>query len=462
MSGPPKQLDTLRNTLRNRAVDLQNRLEDNQGRYNYQSCADAEAVLIVLADITHTPEAPSLLQDTEFMENEFLPRRRSAEAVFNALSLEMPRSHGEVQSFVRRYRDISENRRSYRAKIFVSVGREWSSFPETSPWRILRSHAPASVRVSSGDVEMAETAPTPPPKASEGKGTSEGNSATKSSKKKKGKKKEEPIPISDDEAPATTQRASRPRTPHQLVTLLSFLTFVWSQLKPLLRLLQETTISTAELVDQAQKTVSAGQELSRKRARADSEEAATTVRQVQALRDQYRLINPGAVQGILQDLSPLSEAGLVTVLHLAREYQEALLPSATGAGTSGTRRVLEAISMLEARIRTSALEMVLQMNHLQGSIQILQDLLGENAALLSGPEIDGLRQLINITGLSAGPSNIVAGPSSGGTGVISTVEADPDSHMESVPEEAVATSSAPASAAPSEAETDTSDSNKTV
>ncbi|THU77382.1 hypothetical protein K435DRAFT_877929 [Dendrothele bispora CBS 962.96] len=287
---------------------------------------------------------------------------------------------------------------------------------------------------------MAETAPTPPPKTSEGKGTSEGSSATKSSKKKKGKKKEEPIPISDDEAPVTTQRASRPRTPHQL----------------------KTTISTAELVDQAQKTVSAGQELSRKRARADSEEAATTVRQVQALRDQYRLINPGAVQGILQDLSPLSEAGLVTVLHLAREYQEALLPSATGAGTSGTRRVLEAISMLEARIRTSALEMVLQMNHLQGSIQILQDLLGENAALLSGPEIDGLRQLVNITGLSAGPSNVVAGPSSGGTVVISAVEADPDSHMESVPEEAVATASAPASAAPSEAETDTSDSNKTV
>ncbi|THU75576.1 hypothetical protein K435DRAFT_880540 [Dendrothele bispora CBS 962.96] len=120
MSGPPKQLDTLRNTLRNRAVDLQNRLEDNQGRYNYQSCADAEAVLIVLADITHTPEAPSLLQDTEFMENEFLPRRRSAEAVFNALSLEMPRSHGEVQSFVRRYRDISENRRSYRVGHFQS------------------------------------------------------------------------------------------------------------------------------------------------------------------------------------------------------------------------------------------------------------------------------------------------------------------------------------------------------
>ncbi|THU88941.1 hypothetical protein K435DRAFT_803154, partial [Dendrothele bispora CBS 962.96] len=118
MSGPPKQLDTLRNTLRNCAVDLQNRLEDNQGRYNYQSCADAEAVLIVLADITHTPEAPSLLQDTEFMENEFLPRRRSAEAVFNALSLEMPRSHGEVQSFVRRYRDISENRRSYRVGHF--------------------------------------------------------------------------------------------------------------------------------------------------------------------------------------------------------------------------------------------------------------------------------------------------------------------------------------------------------
>ncbi|THU89851.1 hypothetical protein K435DRAFT_802428 [Dendrothele bispora CBS 962.96] len=315
MSGPAKQLDTLRNTLRNRAVDLQNRLEDNQGRYNYQSCADAEAVLIVLADITHTPEAPSLLQDTEFMENEFLPRRRSAEAVFNALSLEMPRSHGEVQSFVRRYRDISENRRSYRVGHFQfssQVGREWSFFAEASPWGILHSHAPASVRVSSGDVEMAETAPTPPPKTSEGKGTPEGSSATKSSKKKKGKKKEEPIPISDDEAPVITQRASRPRTPHQLVTLLSFLTFVWSQLKPLLRLLQKTTISTAELVDQAQKTVSAGQELSRKRARADSEEAATTVRQVQALRDQYRLINPGAVQGILP-----------------REYQEALLPSAT-------------------------------------------------------------------------------------------------------------------------------------
>ncbi|THU89754.1 hypothetical protein K435DRAFT_802475 [Dendrothele bispora CBS 962.96] len=234
----------------------------------------------------------------------------------------------------------------------------------------------------------------------------------------------------------------------QLSVLVVLVLPINCQLKPLLRLLQETTISTAELVDQvfqAQKTVSAGQELSRKRARADSEEAATTVRQVQALRDQYRLINPGAVQGILP-----------------REYQEALLPSATGAGTSGTRRVLEAISMLEARIRTSALEMVLQMNHLQGSIQILQDLLGENAALLSGPEIDGLRQLVNITGLSAGPSNVVAGPSSGGTGVISTVEADPDSHMESVPEEAVATASAPASAAPSEAETDTSDSNKTV
>ncbi|THU88309.1 hypothetical protein K435DRAFT_803585 [Dendrothele bispora CBS 962.96] len=243
MSGPPKQLDTLRNTLRNRAVDLQNRLEDNQGRYNYQSCADAEAVLIVLSEGSGRP------------------------------SQRPPR------------------------------GGSYIGTPRPAPNRsiVSSSHALASVRVSSGDVEMAETAPTPPTKTSEGKGTSEGSSATKSSKKKKGKKKEEPIPISDDEAPVTTQRASRPRTPHQLVTLLSFLTFVWSQLKPLLRLLQETTISTAELVDQAQKTVSAGQELSRKRARADSEEAATTVRQVQALRDQYRLINPGAVQGILRD-----------------------------------------------------------------------------------------------------------------------------------------------------------------
>ncbi|THV01788.1 hypothetical protein K435DRAFT_793105 [Dendrothele bispora CBS 962.96] len=451
MSDLPKQLDTLRNTLRNRAVDLQNQLEDNQGRYNYQSCADAEAVLIVLADITHTPEAPSLLQDTEFMENEFLPRHRSVEAVFNALSLEMPQSHGEVQSFVGRRKGVVVLRRDLpvggltlvhlgllpTVLLFLLVTLQPVSVSLLEMWRWRRPH-----------LLLHQKHPR--------------EKATKSSKKKKGKKKEEPIPISDDEAPATTQRASRPRTPHQLVTLLSFLTFVWSQLKPLLRLLQETTISTAELVDQAQKTVSAGQELSRKQARADSEEAATTVRQVQALRDQYHLINPGAVQGILQDLSPLSEAGLVTVLHLAREYQEALLPSATGAGTSGTRRVLEAISMLEARIRTSALEMVLQMNHLQGSIQILQDLLGENAALLSGPEIDGLHQLVNITGLSAGPSNVVAGPSSGGTGVISTVEADPDSHMESVPEEAVATASAPATAAPSEAKTDTSDSNKTV
>ncbi|THU82008.1 hypothetical protein K435DRAFT_872761 [Dendrothele bispora CBS 962.96] len=109
-------------------------------------------------------------------------------------------------------------------------GGSYIGTPRPAPNRsiVSSSHAPASVRVSSGDVEMAETAPTPPPKTSEGKGTSEGSSATKSSKKKKGKKKEEPIPISDDEAPATTQRASRPRTPHQL----------------------ETTISTAELVDQ--------------------------------------------------------------------------------------------------------------------------------------------------------------------------------------------------------------------
>ncbi|THV01747.1 hypothetical protein K435DRAFT_853443 [Dendrothele bispora CBS 962.96] len=439
MSGPPKQLDTLRNTLRNRAVDLQNRLEDNQGRYNYQSCADAEAVLIVLADITHTPEAPSLLQDTKFMENKFLPdtalrKLFSMLCLWRCLDLMGKFNHSSVgiETFLKTvdrivwviFNSLPKSEGSGRPSQRPPRGGSYIGTPRAAPNRsiVSSSHAPASVRVSSGDVEMAEPAPTPPPKTSEGKGTSEGSSATKSSKKKKGKKKEEPIPISDDEAPATTQRASRPHTPHQL----------------------ETTISTAELVDQAQKTVSAGQEL------------------IQALRDQYRLINPGAVQGILQDLSPLSEAGLVTVLHLAREYQEALLPSATGAGTSGTRRVLEAISMLEARIRTSALEMVLQMNHLQGSIQILQDLLGENAALLSGPEIDGLRQLVNITGLSAGPSNIVAGPSSRGTGIISTVEADPDSHMESVPEEAVATASAPASAAPSEAETDTSDSNKTV
>ena len=53
-------------------------------------------------------------------------------------------------------------------------------------------------------------------------------------------------------------------------------------------------------------------------------------------------------ESFLGDLSPLSDASLVTVLHLAREYQEALLPSVSGTGD--TRRVLEAISMLEARI----------------------------------------------------------------------------------------------------------------
>ncbi|THU84176.1 hypothetical protein K435DRAFT_870527 [Dendrothele bispora CBS 962.96] len=196
MSGPPKQLDTLRNTLRNRAVDLQNRLEDNQGRYNYQSCADAEAVLIVLADITHTPEAPSLLQDTEFMENEFLPRRRSAEA-FNHSSV-------GIETFLKTVDRISEG--SGRPSQRPPRGGSYIGTPRPAPNRsiVSSSHAPASVRVSSGDVEMAETAPTPPLKTSEGKGTSEGSSATKSSKKKKGKKKEEPIPISDDEAPASS------------------------------------------------------------------------------------------------------------------------------------------------------------------------------------------------------------------------------------------------------------------
>ena len=49
------------------------------------------------------------------MNGEFLPRRRMAESVFNTLGLDMPRSHSDVQSFVRRFRDIQENRRpSYR------------------------------------------------------------------------------------------------------------------------------------------------------------------------------------------------------------------------------------------------------------------------------------------------------------------------------------------------------------
>ena len=114
--------------------------------------------------------------------------------------------------------------------------------------------------------------------------------------------------------------------------------------------------------------------------------------------------------------------------------------------------------MLEARIRTSALELVIQMRNLQGSIALLQDLLGENAELLAGPEIQSLRELANIPGPSTGPSNINADAR------ISAIPetSDPDAPMDNA-EGPVATASAPASAAPSETESKaTVASNKTA
>ena len=41
-------LDNLRRMLRNRAVDLQNHLQDNRGSPNYQNAGDAEAVMNLL------------------------------------------------------------------------------------------------------------------------------------------------------------------------------------------------------------------------------------------------------------------------------------------------------------------------------------------------------------------------------------------------------------------------------
>ena len=217
--------------------------------------------------------------------------------------------------------------------------------------------------------------------------------------------------------------------------------------------------------------MSAGSEIIRKRARTELQGAsAATITQIADIRDGLRIINPGQVQAILSaypflnsfrvvvqgshfstgDLSPLSEASLVTVLHLAREYQEALLPSVTGA--QGSRLVLEAISMLEARIRTAALELVLQMKHLQGSISLLQDLLGENAELLSGPEVAGLRQLAGIADARAGPSDSSEGSAA--------IEEAPDAQMEEI---APAVASAPVSAANSVADSEGSNSsNKTI
>ncbi|KAK7440279.1 hypothetical protein VKT23_017221 [Stygiomarasmius scandens] len=111
--------------------------------------------------------------------------------------------------------------------------------------------------------------------------------------------------------------------------------------------LEAATIAV-ELVDRAKNSVTVGAEVSRKRSQSEAEGAfAEITQEVSNLQQQIHIINPGAVQAILRDLSPLSDT-IVTVLHLAREYQEALLPLVTG--TSDTCRVLEAISMLEARI----------------------------------------------------------------------------------------------------------------
>ena len=98
------------------------------------------------------------------------------------------------------------------------------------------------------------------------------------------------------------------------------------------------------------------------------------------------------------------------------------------------------------------------MRNLQGSIALLQDLLGENAELLAGPEIQSLRELANIPGPSTGPLNINA------DACISTIPetSDLDAPMDNA-EGPVATASAPASAAPSETESEaTVASNKTA
>ena len=167
------------------------------------------------------------------------------------------------------------------------------------------------------------------------------------------------------------------------------------------------------------------------------------------------------------DLSPLSEAGLITCLQLAREYQQALLPNA--AGQVGARRALEAISALEARIRTSALDLVMTMGHIQSSITLLQDFLGENAELLSGPEISGLMSIAGITstpGASGSGASSRTSADSDATVVpagVAAVEEDELDESMGEPTEPVATSSAPPSVAPSEANTEASSvSNKTV
>ena len=108
--------------------------------------------------------------------------------------------------------------------------------------------------------------------------------------------------------------------------------------------------------------------------------------------------------------------------------------------------------MLEARIHTAALELVLQMKHLQGSISLLQDLLGENAELLSGPEVAGLRQLAGIADARAGPSDSSEGSAA--------IEEAPDAQMEEI---APAVASAPVSTANSVADGEGSNgSNKTI
>ncbi|KAK7468344.1 hypothetical protein VKT23_002859 [Stygiomarasmius scandens] len=474
-------LDNLRRMLRNRAVDLQNHLQDNRGSPNYQNAGDAEAVMNLLSAIARSPEADDLIHDLEFMNGEFLPRRRMAESVFNTLSLDMPRSHSDIQSFVRRFRDIQENRRpSYRDSASSRAvtgtilrpgrGTSYGGVPRLNQSVNSSYHAPPSVRIANEDIVMVdalgnnqgvgshpkdqEDDPVPGPKEKK----------PRKDKKKKGKRREGAT--TEDEGASlpyapnamdSVPRSDTSRLSRETVIILSSMNFMRSTLIQILRRVQEAATVAAELVDRAQNSVAAGAEVSRKRSRSEANGAFAEISQeVSTLQQQIRIINPGAVQAILRDLSPLSDASLVTVLHLAREYQEALLPSVTG--TSDTRRVLEAISMLEARIRTSALELVIQMRNLQGSIALLQDLLGENAELLAGPEIQSLRELANIPSPSTGPSNVNADAR------ISAIPetSDPDATMDNA-EGPVATASAPASAAPSETESEaTVASNKTA
>ncbi|KAK7439204.1 hypothetical protein VKT23_017694 [Stygiomarasmius scandens] len=449
-------LDNLRRMLCNHAVELQNHLQDNRGSPNYQNAGDAEAVMNLLSAIARSPEADDLIHDLEFMNGEFLPRRRMAESVFNTLGLDMPRSHSDVQSFIRRFRDIQENRRpSYRDSassravtgtiLRPGCGTSYGGVPRLNRSVNSSYHAPPSVRIVNEDIVMVDASgnnqgvgshpkdqeddPVPEPKEKK----------PRKDKKKKGKRREGAT-TEDEGASLPYAPNAVDSVPHSDTSRLSCET--------------EAAIVAAEL---AQNSVAAGAEVSRKRSRSEANGAFAEISQeVSTLQQQIRIINPGAVQAILRDLSPLSDASLVTVLHLAGEYQEALLPSVSGTGD--TRRVLEAISMLEARIRMSVLELVIQMHNLQGSIALLQDLLGENAELLAGPEIQSLRELANIPGPSVGPSNINADAR------ISVIPetSDPDAPMDNA-EGPVATASAPVSAAPSETESEaTIASNKTA